>query len=74
MQLEVLFVPRDFPALAVLRGRCHGVASSVCFLTPFVRHIFYATGVRPATRESIAALLSAGKAVVVIPGGVQEVL
>ncbi|MEW5301864.1 MAG: hypothetical protein WDW36_004693 [Sanguina aurantia] len=72
--LPVVFSAYSTQLPSVLRGRCHGVASSVCFMIPFVRQLWHATGVRHATRESLSALLSARKVVVLIPGGVQEVL
>ncbi|PNW85796.1 hypothetical protein CHLRE_03g205050v5 [Chlamydomonas reinhardtii] len=57
-----------------LRGRTHGLASSVCFSAPIVRQLYWWLGVRPATRQSISGLLRARKVAVLVPGGVQEVL
>eukprot|EP00798_Chlamydomonas_sp_ICE-L_P029960 gene29960-18025_t len=62
------FVPKP------LRGRCYALTSSVCFMVPFVRQIFYTAGARPADRKTMQKLLEAGQAVVIVPGGVQECL
>nr|QBG05558.1 diacylglycerol acyltransferase [Chromochloris zofingiensis] len=59
---------------AALRGNCHGLASSVCFQFPLVRHLWWWLGLRPIDRHSMAALLRHGKSVVLVPGGVQECL
>ena len=45
-----------------------------CFHVPLVRHVFWWLGVRPVTKASIHALLKQGRSVVIIPGGVQEIL
>ncbi|EFJ41256.1 hypothetical protein VOLCADRAFT_77655 [Volvox carteri f. nagariensis] len=57
-----------------LRGRTHGLASSVCFQVPIVRQLYWWLGVRPATRAVMRKLLSERRVAVVVPGGVQEVL
>ncbi|KAJ9509101.1 hypothetical protein QJQ45_001587 [Haematococcus lacustris] len=50
----------------------HGMASSVCFAVPFVRQLWWWLGLRPVSRQLMAGLLAAGKAVVLNPGGIQE--
>ena len=57
-----------------LRGRCHGLASSVCFAFPIVRHLWWWLGMRPVGARVMRALLSRRHAVVLVPGGVQECL
>ncbi|GFR40867.1 hypothetical protein Agub_g1518 [Astrephomene gubernaculifera] len=57
-----------------LRGRTHGLASSVCFQAPIVRQLYWWLGVRPATKEAMRGLLRERKVAVLVPGGVQEVL
>ncbi|GMH32405.1 hypothetical protein BSKO_00239 [Bryopsis sp. KO-2023] len=56
-----------------LKG-CHGVASSICFRAPVIRHLWWWLGLRPVSKESITNMLSSGKSCVLIPGGVREVL
>lgn len=41
-----------------LRGRVHGLASSVCFATPLIRQLWWVLGIRPVTRRCIARLLT----------------
>lgn len=53
---------------------CHGVATSAAFHVPLVRHIWWWLGVRPITRDWIAALLRGGASVCLNPGGIQECL
>ncbi|GFH33519.1 diacylglycerol acyltransferase, partial [Haematococcus lacustris] len=48
------------------------MASSVCFAVPFVRQLWWWLGLRPVSRQLMAGLLAAGKAVVLNPGGIQE--
>ncbi|KAG2494868.1 hypothetical protein HYH03_007107 [Edaphochlamys debaryana] len=57
-----------------LRGRTHGLASSVCFSAPIVRQLWWWLGIRPATRQAMEGLLRQGRVAVLTPGGVQEVL
>ncbi|GBF96718.1 diacylglycerol acyltransferase type 2 [Raphidocelis subcapitata] len=57
-----------------LRGRTHGLVSSVCFRFPLVRQLYYWWGFRPITKGTIRRLLAARRAVVLVPGGVQECL
>ncbi|GLC68057.1 hypothetical protein PLESTF_000640200 [Pleodorina starrii] len=57
-----------------LRGRTHGLASSVCFAVPIVRQLYWWLGVRPATRACMRGLLAERRVAVLTPGGVQEVL
>lgn len=60
---------RESPLLpAPLRGSCFGLASGICFWTPAVRHLYWWLGVRPASKEVIAALLKRGNSVVLCPG------
>lgn len=44
-----------------------------CFRVPFVRHVWWWLGFRPATRANMASLLAAGAPVAVCPGGIREV-
>ncbi|WIA15065.1 hypothetical protein OEZ85_001763 [Tetradesmus obliquus] len=57
-----------------LRGRTHGLASSICFQIPLVRHLYWWIGIRPITRHSMRRLLHKRRNVVLVPGGVQECL
>eukprot|EP00878_Enallax_costatus_P005253 GHUV01005520.1.p1 GENE.GHUV01005520.1~~GHUV01005520.1.p1 ORF type:complete len:330 (+),score=53.00 GHUV01005520.1:324-1313(+) len=57
-----------------LRGRTHGLASSVCFQVPLARHVYWWNGIRPITRQWFRKLLQHGRCVVLVPGGVQECL
>ncbi|GLI69597.1 hypothetical protein VaNZ11_014259 [Volvox africanus] len=57
-----------------LRGRTHGLASSVCFQVPIVRQLYWWLGVRPATRSVMQQLLAQRRIAVLVPGGVKEVL
>jgi len=42
-----------------LRGqRVHGLASSVCFGAPLIRHLWWWLGIRPVTRRSIGRLIT----------------
>uniref|UniRef100_A0A7S0VKA2 Acyltransferase n=1 Tax=Polytomella parva TaxID=51329 RepID=A0A7S0VKA2_9CHLO len=57
-----------------LRGNVHGMASSICFQLPLVRQLWWWIGLRPVTRAWMEKLLRQSKSVVLVPGGVQEVL
>lgn len=57
-----------------LRGRTHGLASSICFSAPLIRHLYWWLGVRPISRQWIGKLLDQKHIAVLVPGGVQEVL
>lgn len=57
-----------------LQGRCHILASSVCFTPPIVRHLYWWLGIRSVARPVITSLLEQRRSVVIIPGGVQECL
>ncbi|GAX81501.1 hypothetical protein CEUSTIGMA_g8929.t1 [Chlamydomonas eustigma] len=56
------------------RTNFHSLASSVCFMAPFVRQLWWLLGLRPATRETIDRILKARGSVLLCPGGVQECL
>jgi hypothetical protein len=43
---------------SALRGKVHGLASSVCFNAPIIRHLWWVLGIRPVTRKCIARLLT----------------
>ncbi|KAF5828936.1 diacylglycerol acyltransferase-domain-containing protein [Dunaliella salina] len=57
-----------------VRGSVYGMASSVCFVVPFVRHLWWWIGLRPASRSLIDRMLSNKISVVICPGGVRECL
>lgn len=46
---------------------------SQCFQVPFVRHVWWWLGFRPATRATMASLLASGSPVALCPGGIREV-
>jgi 1-acyl-sn-glycerol-3-phosphate acyltransferase len=73
-----LFAMQDVPyllrGLHVLRGvRVRGLTDNFQFGIPFWRDLVVASGGVRGTRENTAALLAAGEAVLVFPGGAREV-
>lgn len=55
------------------RVRVRGLADHFHFTVPLWRDLLTAAGAVPGTRENCAALLAAGEAVLVFPGGAREV-
>ncbi|KAI7845398.1 hypothetical protein COHA_001103 [Chlorella ohadii] len=47
-------------------------STSTVFICPWMRHLAYWLGCRPASREVLRRSLAAGKSIFVCPGGVQE--
>lgn len=72
--IPVAFGMRSQLLPEALRGRTHGLVSSVCFKVPIVRHLYYWWGFRPITGRCMRRLLSRNRSVVMVPGGVQECL
>ncbi|KAI8471556.1 MAG: diacylglycerol acyltransferase-domain-containing protein [Monoraphidium minutum] len=72
--VPVVFGTRSVLLPESLCGRTHGLVSSVCFKVPLVRQLYRWWGFRPITRASMRRLLARGRAVVLVPGGVQECL
>ena len=69
---------QDLPSLVrglqVLRGvRVRGLADHFHFAVPVWRSLLRSFGAIPGTRGNCAALLAAGEAVLVLPGGAREV-
>eukprot|EP01023_Acetabularia_acetabulum_P062865 TRINITY_DN7815_c0_g1_i10.p1 TRINITY_DN7815_c0_g1~~TRINITY_DN7815_c0_g1_i10.p1 ORF type:complete len:261 (-),score=40.35 TRINITY_DN7815_c0_g1_i10:485-1267(-) len=52
----------------------HGVATSVIFWTPIVKHLWWWLGIRPAEKSYIVKCLKKGTSIAIVPGGVRELL
>eukprot|EP01025_Chloroclados_australasicus_P064469 TRINITY_DN8620_c0_g2_i2.p1 TRINITY_DN8620_c0_g2~~TRINITY_DN8620_c0_g2_i2.p1 ORF type:complete len:353 (-),score=32.87 TRINITY_DN8620_c0_g2_i2:382-1338(-) len=52
----------------------HGLATSVIFWTPIVKHLWWWLGIRPAEKNVMKKYLNNGVSLCIVPGGVRELL